>query len=106
MIMMILMMMMMMTRIYQKEALFRMMIIQNDDFCSIGFDARLGTGKEIANALQTVGQAAGECYFLGVRWILFSRRVWEREGKPVSMDIHDHFCTFLFIVTSRLWCYI
>jgi hypothetical protein len=55
-------------------------IIQNDDYCSIGFDARL------FNALQTVGQAAGECYFLGGRWILFSRRVWEREGKPVSMD--------------------
>jgi hypothetical protein len=56
---------------YDDEDIPKGSIIQNDDYCSIGFDARFGTGKEIANALQTGGQAAGECCYFWGRWIPF-----------------------------------
>jgi hypothetical protein len=35
-------------------------VIQNEDYCSIGFDSCFGQGREIAEALQIGGRAAGE----------------------------------------------
>lgn len=35
-------------------------IIQNDDYCSIGLDSCYGQGREVADALQKGGRAAGK----------------------------------------------
>lgn len=35
-------------------------VIQDNDYCSIGLDACYGQGREVAEALQTGGRAAGK----------------------------------------------